>query len=281
MSEFKFACPICGQHLTADSNDTGSQISCPTCFRKIVVPQAPTSAETKFVISASEANKPRPATTLTPPLEPIPAAPANTGIPPALIILLVLACAAGATLFLLRGKIFHHKSAQETLVETKPAVPAQPEFMGVSHWTMDLSKEEFPESPVSGSIHNRAFELEHASLNVSNLTLRVGRNGPIELGVSVAFFNRRPEELSGKTAQVKPTDPLAPRVAVHWRDADRTSQIFHGGYAMKVEFGAISNNVLPGKIFLCLPDEPKSWVAGTFRADIRRLPGRNRGPNGP
>ena len=281
MSEFKFACPICGQHLTADSHDTGSQISCPTCFRNIVVPQAPTLADPKFVISASEANKPRPTTTLTPSLEPMPATTASNGIPPALIVLLGLACVAGATLFLLRGKIFHHKPVQETQVETKPAVPEQPEFMGVSHWTMDLSKEDFPDTPVSGSIHNRAFELNHASLNVSNLTLRISRNGPIELGVNVAFFNRQPQELSGKTAQVKPSDPLAPRVVLHWREPERTSQIFYGGYAMKVEFGAISNNVLPGKIFLCLPDESKSWVSGTFSAEIRRPPGRNRGANGP
>ena len=41
MSEFKFACPVCGQHITAGSSASGSQIVCPTCFQKIVVPQAP------------------------------------------------------------------------------------------------------------------------------------------------------------------------------------------------------------------------------------------------
>src|SRR6185312_9729608 len=99
MSEFKFACPICGQHITADSKDTGSQIPCPTCYRKIVVPPAPAVADPKFVLSASEANKPRP--TATPPPENVLAAPPKTAIPPALIVLLVLACAAGATLFFL------------------------------------------------------------------------------------------------------------------------------------------------------------------------------------
>src|SRR6185312_4735901 len=103
MSEFKFACPICGQHITADSKDAGSQIACPTCYRKIIVPSAPTLADPKFVLSASEANKPRPASTL--PTESIPIARQKSAIPPALIVLLVLACAAGATLFLLRDKI--------------------------------------------------------------------------------------------------------------------------------------------------------------------------------
>ena len=53
MSEFKFACPVCGQHITADSSASGSQLDCPTCFRKIVVPQAP-AAETKLLLSATQ-----------------------------------------------------------------------------------------------------------------------------------------------------------------------------------------------------------------------------------
>src|SRR5262245_45236867 len=59
MSEFKFACPVCGQHITADSSTTGSQLECPTCFQKIVVPQAPAADSPKFIIAASQVSKPR------------------------------------------------------------------------------------------------------------------------------------------------------------------------------------------------------------------------------
>ena len=52
MSEFKFACPVCGQHITADSANSGGQLECPTCFRKIVVPQAPEAADPKFILAA-------------------------------------------------------------------------------------------------------------------------------------------------------------------------------------------------------------------------------------
>ncbi len=41
MSEFKYACPVCGQHIKCDSSQSGTQMECPTCFQKIVVPQAP------------------------------------------------------------------------------------------------------------------------------------------------------------------------------------------------------------------------------------------------
>src|ERR1051326_243213 len=60
MSEFKFACPVCGQHITADSGNSGGQIECPTCFQKIVVPQAPANPDPKFILSAAQVGKPRP-----------------------------------------------------------------------------------------------------------------------------------------------------------------------------------------------------------------------------
>jgi len=286
MSEFKFACPICGQHITADSNNAGSQITCPTCYRKIVVPQAPTLADPKFVLSASEANKPRPTSTLPTP-ESVAPVTNKTVIPPALIVLLVLACAAGTTLFLLRGKL-HHKpktatedeSAEGEKPKTEAAAP-QPEYTGTNRWTLDLANAEFPEAPVSGNVHHRAFDLDRATLTASNLALRVGTKGPVELGVNIYFFNRAAEELSGKSAEVKPTDPTAPRVVLHWMEAERKSQTFRTGYAMKVEFGALSNNVIPGKIFLCLPDGGESFVAGTFRAEVHKPSNKARAPSGP
>jgi hypothetical protein len=53
-------------------------------------------------------------------------------------------------------------------------------------------------------------------------------------------------------------------------ETQRKSQTFRSGYAMKVEFGPITDRTMPGKIFLCLPDGGQSWVAGTFVAEIRK-----------
>jgi DNA-directed RNA polymerase subunit RPC12/RpoP len=284
MSEFKFACPICGQHITADSKDTGSQISCPTCYRKIVVPQAPAMDDPKFVLSASEANKPRPPST-NPQFEGFQKGPEKMPIPIALVVLLVLACGAGATLFALRGRIFHSRPHAREVTDgdtennKSETQAAQPEYTGTNRWTLDLSDVTFPEEAAAGAIHHRAFTLDRATLTGSNLTLRVGRSGAVELGINIYFFNRQPEELSGKTAEVKPTDGTAPRVVLHWKEANRVSETFHHGYAMKVEFGPLANGALPGKIFVCLPDESRSWIAGTFRAEIRKpSPPRTRPP---
>ena len=284
MSEFKFACPVCGQHITADAKDTGSPISCPTCFRKIVVPQAPATNDPKFVISASEANKPRPIAAAA--IEGVRPTTDKSAVPTALLILLVLACGAGATLFALRGKIVppkpHAQEVHNSNPQPNPVSPSQPEYTGVDLWTLDLSHAEFPDAPVAGSIHHRAFAMERATLTASNLTFRVGRNGPIELGVNVVFFNRQSEDLSGKTVEVKPTDVIAPRVVLHWKEADRVDETIHSGYAMKVEFGTVTNGAITGKIFLCLSDETRSWIGGTFRAEIRKpFPPKQRPPPAP
>lgn len=43
MSEFKFTCPHCQQHLSADSSMVGTEVACPTCSGRLIVPEPPTS----------------------------------------------------------------------------------------------------------------------------------------------------------------------------------------------------------------------------------------------
>jgi DNA-directed RNA polymerase subunit RPC12/RpoP len=44
MSELKFSCSHCGQHLQCDEQYSGRQISCPKCHGMTVVPPAPGKA---------------------------------------------------------------------------------------------------------------------------------------------------------------------------------------------------------------------------------------------
>ncbi|MGA2788784.1 MAG: hypothetical protein ABSF60_14790, partial [Verrucomicrobiota bacterium] len=54
MSEFKYACPVCGQHMKCDSSQSGTVMECPTCFQKITAPQAPESDDPKFIITGTK-----------------------------------------------------------------------------------------------------------------------------------------------------------------------------------------------------------------------------------
>src|SRR5258708_11164670 len=104
MSEFKFACPVCGQHITADSTTTGSQLECPTCFQKIVVPQAPASADPKFILSASQVAKPRPG--LQNEAAPLPKRASSSKEPRLWAGVAGRLLAAGAAAFLFRARVF-------------------------------------------------------------------------------------------------------------------------------------------------------------------------------
>ena len=53
MSDFKFACPGCGQRIAVNDNYVGHQINCPACQAPIVVPANPAAPAAPVVIKTS------------------------------------------------------------------------------------------------------------------------------------------------------------------------------------------------------------------------------------
>ncbi len=278
MSEFKFACPVCGQHITADSSATGSQLDCPTCFRKIVVPQAPGSAERKFVLSASEVTKPRP-----PSAHPA-AAPERTramttrsSLPLIFAALAVFVLALAASLYLFREKIFGHDQSDSARTATN-AAGSEAEALrqrrmpaGTNAWTLELTDAKFPAETAFGRIHGADFVCDRMVIQGGTLNLRMGREWPPELGLSIYLFAKQAEELSGKLVLVTTNNIRSPKVVLRWKfAAENKTETYTNGFALKLEFGSQKGNRMPGKIYLCLPDEAQSCVAGVFNAEIRK-----------
>ena len=87
MSEFKFTCPNCDQHIAADEGWSGAHIQCPKCQSQIVVPRmavaALATAPPSPAISAPASPTPAPAPPLAPPVaaRPRPVAPAAPRAP--------------------------------------------------------------------------------------------------------------------------------------------------------------------------------------------------------
>ncbi|MEK7781823.1 MAG: hypothetical protein AAB370_10035 [Verrucomicrobiota bacterium] len=276
MSEFKFACPVCGQHITCDAGSSGTQMDCPTCFRKLVVPQAPASGSKNFVLTAAAAQTrkiPLPSAGQTRPVSP----PA-TKIPVALIVLGIVICAAGAGAFIFRGKLFS-SSKPEGSAETNALVQVEKKSVvpvvllpPSTNWTLNLADAKIPDAPASGSVMGRAFTIERAVIQGGKLDLRQGPKWPPDVGVSIHLFAERAEELAGKTVVLESTRTNAPRVILRWKeDQDKAvTKEFRKGYAARVEFGPVTNSRLNGKIYLATADDAKSYAAGTFSAEIRK-----------
>ena len=135
MSEFKYACPVCGQHMKCDSSQSGTVMECPTCFQKITAPQAPATDDPKFIITGTKTGE-----------RPIPSAVANAGTTPApepakkslvaAIVFVVLLCAAAVALFAFWGKIFKPELPPVVTPGGNSASSAQP---GPVTYTLNLS----------------------------------------------------------------------------------------------------------------------------------------------
>ena len=106
MSEFKYACPVCGQHIKCDSKQAGTTMECPTCFQKIIVPQAPASEDQKFILHGTKVGAERPVPAVVANAEPLPPPAPERGLPWPAIIFGVLVFAAVLGLFVFHGKIF-------------------------------------------------------------------------------------------------------------------------------------------------------------------------------
>jgi DNA-directed RNA polymerase subunit RPC12/RpoP len=248
MSEFKYACPVCGQHIKCDSSQGGSVMQCPTCFQKIIAPQAPATNDPKFILKGTKVGE-RAASS----------AEAGRGmviastrkVPGMVVVLVIIVLIATAAGFIYHGTLFN---------STPRINPAD------TNWTLNLSGVTIPGAAATGRIHGREFVLQRAVLRDGKLMLR-GTNG---LGVSINFSGTRPEALSEQSINVTANVLSAARVALRWKEGDHASRTnFTSGYALRLKFDPLKDHRLPGEIYLCTPDAGKSYVMGTFDAAVR------------
>jgi len=271
MSEFKFACPVCGQHIKSDSSASGTRIDCPTCFQKIVVPHAPADDTSKFILSATQAPGKRPVTEIA---EAPVSGPRRLVWPQFLGATLAVVILAGVALALVKSGVLKlHPGAatgtQTNLIQEPAPAPATPD----PRWRMDLADVHIPTNAASGRIWGRTFQLQRATIENGTMALRQGRTWPPDVGVTIVLPKRLAADYAGKRIFI-PTNYArrSPRVVLRIKDDQQrpVSTSFGGGYAMRLEFGQIADGKLPGQIYLCIPDDAKSVVVGSFSAEIRQ-----------
>ena len=279
MSEFKYACPVCGQHIRCDSSQAGSVMECPTCFQKITVPQAPATPDPKFIITGTKVGE-RPVPKI-PDVSPMGAPPTAKGFPGAVVVVIILLIVGVAVAFIYRGTILKTAHApvavtnsesqnkagvQSWRVAVVPTNLAAP--TGTNFWTLNVKAADTPDVPAEGKVHGRFFKAERMILNSDGLTIRTAQYPP-QAGVTIYLRPDPIESLYGKSLLFETGTPGAPTVLLRWREQGREAdQAENTGYALRLEFGQPAGNSIPGKIYLCTPDEFKSYVVGNFNAEI-------------
>jgi len=271
-------------------------MECPTCFQKIVAPQAP-AADGKFILTGTKFSEKKISVRGVDPASAV-AAPEKDFPVKIFIIVLVVCLAAGAV-----GLFYHAKKpappkpllkpplvvqptppvvvTTNVLAPTNPVVVTTPKpkppqvapHASDKNWTMSLDEMTAPNSTVVGRVHGRDFILNWSWYQNGELMLRSGTNSPIEFGVRINFSGAAPDVLANKTINVSADVEQAAVLTLLWRDeAGVQKQIFKDGYALRLEFGALTNSRLAGKIYLCTPDQEKSYLMGKFNANIIKPP---------
>ena len=251
-------------------------MECPTCFQKITAPQAPATDDPKFIITGTKVGE-RPVPAAVANAEAAPAPVPEKSFPGPAIIFIVLFCVAAVGLFAFHGKIFKSTGGQgapgtsPSQMPGKPPPPPKPAVVAPpaddARWMLNLEAATIPDSPVAGRIHERDFICDRAILQGGALTLR----GAADLGATINFGGVLPEALVGQSINVATNAEKAARVILRWKEGNLSlRENFTNGYALRIEFGLLENNHLPGKVYLCMPDAEKSYITGNFNAEIRK-----------
>jgi hypothetical protein len=277
MSEFTYACPVCSQHIRCDYSQAGSTMTCPTCFQKIIVPQPPADAEQKLILTGIKVGE-RPAAR-NPELNPY-ASPESKRVPGVFVVLAIFLLIGAAVGFVYRGTILKPAATGKpgsgsggstgtaNAANSSNAV-AIPPLASDSNWQMNLQGVSIPDSTAAGRIHGQDFLVERAVFSHGALVLRTGRKGPVTFGVSINFHGAQPGALAGKSLNILADTNKSALVTLHWPDEEAVGlDSYDVNYALRLEFGALEDRHLPGRIYLCTPDPQKSYVMGTFDAEI-------------
>jgi hypothetical protein len=134
-----------------------------------------------------------------------------------------------------------------------------------SDWTSDIRKMSFPDQPVSGKLHGGDFTLKTVLFRNGDLKMSSGN------GMLLDVF-RLDESVEGQRYEIHSIDSYNtnPHIKMTWNEGDVVqSSTYIKGYGMKLQFDQAINRTISGRIYLCLPDASKSYVAGTFKV---RLP---------
>jgi hypothetical protein len=129
-----------------------------------------------------------------------------------------------------------------------------------SAWTMDVKDAQMPDGPVSGQIHGQNFEFKRAILRGGSLkfTSADGAEYVLLRGLGTNIANHSFEVTTNSSSD-------NPKVEIAWdENGQKNTQSFDSNYAMELKFAAAQKRKIHGQIYLCLPDDSRSYLAGTF-----------------
>jgi hypothetical protein len=156
----------------------------------------------------------------------------------------------------------------------------QPETSG--GWTLDVKALQIPDAPLSGKIHGQEFKPDKVEIDNGMIRIREGEEFFADRELVLFTFLDDGKLLEAPSIEVGPKQEFAsfaPHIHKAWTPQGKSfpeTQIYTDGYAMKLELDRPQGRKLAGRLKVCLPDDERTYVAGTFTAELP--PDYNRPP---
>lgn len=184
-----------------------------------------------------------------------------------IVLVLLIVVGAGVYLYTQGGMGFI-----DDLIGTSAPPPAPPPPPRKAEKPKDEAPT-IPAHPVKGSVNKSEFAPDTVEIESGTLTLRQG-DGPLATEVKVFLYTKPWEIPTGRSFKLMQTtaNGESPHIRVRSPEAGQSvprQREYTEKYTLLLELGAEQDKKIPGKIYLALPDEDKSQVAGTFEATIR------------
>jgi len=140
-------------------------------------------------------------------------------------------------------------------------------------YSLELDTAKIPEGRVNGMLAGTNFLADSSRIDPSSgaqlLRFIQGQPASPDRQMLVYLHLKPGEKIGGQVVNVTSDMHGAgvPSVAKWWKPRSVPStKFFSSGYAMKLELGTMTNGIVPGKIYLALPDPEQSVIAGMFMA---------------
>ncbi len=167
-----------------------------------------------------------------------------------------------------------------------PAVATPVAAPAVAGHELDAAKLVVPATPAVGTLGGGRFAPTEVTLTGNELTFAVLKAGDapgVASSLTVKFPAAGVKLADGFKLVVKsdePESPALPGVELFTTVGDKPLiHVYPNGYALSLELGKREAGKQPGKLSISLPDGTKSYLAGSFTAEARRVAGEPPGPD--
>jgi hypothetical protein len=158
--------------------------------------------------------------------------------------------------------------------EPKPAKKSPVSSVDTKLHELDPARHVVPATAASGHLKGMSFTPDRIELEGKRLLFRQGKEFFADASVEI-MLDAKVKPSDGVKFVVKPSQRWTeniPRLIVSTKkDKEFADMKFvNEGYAMTLELAKQEKGKSAGKIYMCLPDAEKSYVAGTFTAERKR-----------